>query len=57
MGYFKEVNQEMKKVTWPSAKEVNNFTWIVIFMVIIFAVYFGITDQIFTRLLHWLLSL
>ncbi len=57
MNYFKEVAQEMRKVTWPSARETMRFTWIVIFMIITFALYFTLTDYGFGWLINWLVNL
>lgn len=57
MNYFKEVRQEMKKVTWPSVADVNHFTWISIAFVIIFALYFALTDDVFTRFIEWFINL
>ncbi|MGX7092811.1 preprotein translocase subunit SecE [Hutsoniella sourekii] len=57
MGYFREVGREMKKVTWPSFKETNHFTWVVLFMVLFFAIYFAGVDTLFSELIGWLISL
>lgn len=57
MNYFKNVANEMKKVTWPSFSEVNKYTWTVLMMVIIFAVYFGVIDYGFSELINWLVTL
>lgn len=42
--YFRDVKAEMKKVTWPSRKEVMSSTLIVVVSVIIFAVVIGLFD-------------
>lgn len=52
MNYIKSVGKEMKNVSWPSVKEVNRFTWISIFFIIAFGLYFGLTDEIFSTLLE-----
>ncbi|WP_124057734.1 preprotein translocase subunit SecE [Vaginisenegalia massiliensis] len=57
MNYIKEVAQEMGKVTWPSFKEVNKYTWTVIVSVILFGLYFGLVDFGFGKLINWLVSL
>ncbi|MBG9987465.1 preprotein translocase subunit SecE [Aerococcaceae bacterium DSM 111176] len=57
MKYFKEVGQEMSKVTWPGLKESNRFTWIIIFMIAFFALYFTLTDNGFAWLVNWFISL
>lgn len=57
MNYLKEVRQEMKKVTWPSFVDVNHFTWISILFVIAFALYFALTDEVFSTLIEWFVNL
>lgn len=43
-NYANEVAQELKKVTWPTAKEVRSATTVVIVMAVIAAVILGIFD-------------
>jgi preprotein translocase subunit SecE len=43
-GLANEVAQELKKVTWPTAKEVRSATTVVIVMAVIAAVILGIFD-------------
>ena len=45
--FFKEVKSEMKKVVWPSRKQVVNNTLIVIAVVVIIGVIIAIFDAIF----------
>ena len=45
-SFYNEVRNEMRKVTWPSIKEVRGTTTVVIITVFIFALYFGIIDFI-----------
>jgi preprotein translocase subunit SecE len=45
-----EVAGELKKVTWPSTKEVRSATTVVIVMAIVSAVILGIFDFIWTNL-------
>jgi len=47
---------EMKKVSWSSRKEVAVSTFIVIVVVIGFAVLLGVTDFVFQVLFTWLLG-
>jgi preprotein translocase subunit SecE len=42
--YFKGVKAEMKKVNWPSKKELVNYTGVVIMISAIIAVIVGILD-------------
>ncbi|EFR31462.1 preprotein translocase subunit SecE [Eremococcus coleocola] len=57
MGYIKNVFREMKQVTWPTLKEVNNFTWIAILLIVFFGTYFVLTDFAFSNLLDWIVKL
>lgn len=50
--FFRSVMAELKKVTWPTRKELTKFTMIVIVVVIIFAVIVGFMDVIFGELLR-----
>ena len=45
-----EVSSELKKVTWPTAKEVRAATVVVIVMAIISAVILGLFDLVWTNL-------
>jgi preprotein translocase subunit SecE len=45
-----EVAGELKKVTWPSAKEVRAATVVVIVMAIISAIILGVFDLVWTNL-------
>ena len=54
-GFLTDVRNEMRKVTFPSRKEVQATTTVVIITVILFGVYFFILDQAFTPAVGWLL--
>ncbi len=45
--YLKEVKSEIKKVTWPTPKQVVRDTLTVIIIVVICAVFIGVIDIIF----------
>ena len=45
--FFKEIKSELKKVTWPTGKQVVNNTAIVIAVVVIVGVVIAIFDTIF----------
>ena len=49
-GLASEVAAELKKVTWPTAKEVRAATLVVIVMAIISAVILGIFDLVWSNL-------
>ncbi len=44
--YINELRVEMRRVTWPNRKQVENTTAVVIFSVFAFAGYFFIVDGI-----------
>jgi len=46
--FLKEVRSEVKKVTWPSRKEVYNTTLVVIFATLFFGFYLFLMDIIFS---------
>jgi len=43
-AFFKEVQQELKKVSWSSRQELLGATWVVIFTTIVLAAYIGLID-------------
>ncbi len=45
--FFKQVRQEVAKVTWPSRRETSISTIMVFVMVMLSAVFFLVVDQIF----------
>ena len=60
MGQFiHDVRLEMRRVSWPTAKHVQNTTIITLIAVIFFAVYLFLIDHAFVQLvrgLDWLLQ-
>ena len=55
-SYFEELQTEMKRVTWPSWKQVRATTIVVILAVFAFAAYFAIIDQVFLSLINKLFN-
>ena len=52
MGQFlRDVRAEMKRVSWPTVKEVKNTTIITLVAVIFFAIYLFLVDRIWAFLL------
>lgn len=45
-SYFEELQLEMRRVTWPSWKQVRATTTVVILAVFAFAAYFALVDKI-----------
>jgi preprotein translocase subunit SecE len=54
--YFGELQTEMRRVTWPSWKQVRATTLVVIVAVFAFAAYFAVIDQIFLSLINKLFN-
>jgi len=51
LQFLRDVRAEMKRVSWPSVKEVKNTTIITLVAVIFFAVYLFLVDRIWSFLL------
>ena len=48
--YFKDVVGELKKLTWPTGKDLAKYTATVLAFIVLFAVVIGVLDQGFTLL-------
>jgi preprotein translocase subunit SecE len=48
-SYFEDLQGEMRRVTWPSWKQVRATTVVVIAAVFAFAAYFAVVDLLFGR--------
>ena len=57
LQFLRDVRAEMKRVSWPSAKEVKNTTIITLIAVIFFAVYLFLVDRLWAFLLVQLRNL
>ncbi len=53
--FFKGVVYEMKKVSWASRKELVGATFAVILLTIFMAIFVGVIDFIFRKLIAFLL--
>ncbi len=54
--FFREVKVELKKVTWPSKRELIGSTIVTIIFVFIVAFYLGVIDFIYTTIIGKLLG-
>lgn len=54
--YFKESYIELKKVVWPTKKQLTNYSLVVFGMFIGIAIFFAILDNIFNRGLEVLIK-
>jgi preprotein translocase subunit SecE len=55
-GFLNEVNQELRKVSWPSRQQTLQMTGLVIFVSILVSLYIGSLDFIFQQLLSWVVG-
>jgi preprotein translocase subunit SecE len=54
--YVNELKLEMRRVTWPNRKQVENTTAVVIFSVFAFAAYFYVVDGVLSRVVRDILN-
>lgn len=54
--FLKEFRVEMKKVSWPSRKEVIASTGVVLVVVLVISFYLGLADLVFSKMLRLMLS-
>jgi preprotein translocase subunit SecE len=47
--YVNDLKLEMRRVTWPSRKQVEGTTAVVIFSVFVFAAYFFVVDSVLQK--------
>ena len=55
-SYVEELQMEMRRVTWPSWKQVRATTAVVIVAVFAFAAYFAVVDQVVASAVNKLFS-
>ena len=55
-SFFSDIRNEMRKVTFPSRKEVQATTIVVIITVAVFAAYFWVIDLGLNKGVQWLLD-
>jgi preprotein translocase subunit SecE len=55
-NYFEDLQMEMRRVTWPSWKQVRATTLVVIVAVFAFAAYFAVVDEIVSNAISKLFS-
>lgn len=54
--FFSGVSSEMKRVTWPTRKELIRYTWVVLGTVAIMAIFFAIVDLGISELMRLILE-
>lgn len=53
--YLKNVNAEMKKVSWPTREQLLESTWITLVLAMIMALFIFLADQIISRIINIIL--
>ncbi|MDP2704108.1 MAG: preprotein translocase subunit SecE [bacterium] len=51
-AFFKEAQQELKKVNWPTRKETTRLTAFVIVLSLAVATFLGVLDIVFLKILE-----
>lgn len=54
--FFRNVNSEMRKVSWPKKKELTSYTITVISTVVFLALFFLAVDQGISAVINWAMS-
>ena len=54
--FVRQVRQEIQKVTWPERKDTFISSAIVILLVVLFSLFFLVTDQIWSIGLKWIIE-
>ena len=56
ISFIKEARAELKKVTWPNRKELISSTVVVMITVVLVAIYLGVIDLFFSRIVTIILQ-
>jgi preprotein translocase subunit SecE len=54
--FFRESKAELKKVSWPTKKQVWYSTLVVVALTVVLSVYLGLVDLLLTELLRWFIG-
>jgi preprotein translocase subunit SecE len=54
--FFRESKAELKKVSWPTKKQVWYSTLVVVALTVVFSVYLGLVDLLLTEVLRWFIG-
>ena len=55
--FLGEVRAEVKKVTWPTRREAMSGTAVVVFVVLVMALFLGIIDAILSKIVQGLINI
>lgn len=53
-GFFKGVSAELKKITWPTEKEMKSYTLQVLIFVMVLSVFFFVVDLVISQVMSLL---
>lgn len=56
INFIREARAELKKVTWPNRKQLISSTIVVMITVIIVAIFLGVVDLVFSRIVAIILQ-
>ncbi len=56
IGFFKEVKEELLKVTWPTREQTIRYTVLVILVAVVVGVFLGGLDYLLTSLTAFLIA-
>ncbi|MFP4978451.1 preprotein translocase subunit SecE [Paenibacillus sp. CN-4] len=54
-SYFSESWSELKKVRWPSRKELKNYSLIVLGTIVVMTLYFWVLDIGISAVIEWII--
>jgi len=57
IGFLTEVRAEVKRVTWPSRREAMSGTAVVVFVVLVMALFLGVVDAILSKAVQGLINI
>ncbi len=49
--FLRRVKNELKKVNWPTRKELSSYTLVVVITVVVLIVFIGVIDLIFSNII------
>jgi preprotein translocase subunit SecE len=52
--FYRETTGELRKVNWPTRQEAVRLTWVVILVMLVFAIFLGGLDYLFLQFFAWL---
>lgn len=56
-GFFKDVGNEMKRVSWPDKQQLQEATIVTVMVCLIITAFVFVVDQVFSRIMGFLFDL